>query len=157
VKRLDEYEIEELAELADSDFQGTVQSEARTLVPDAFDTYREVMASSPDDQARLKAADKVISLAGFEEKQSALNSSISEEVFKMALAGLGQLAGIARVSSNVEAILRNVTPAASDPRAVVALPSPSVDDSPLNRKLPDENEEVATILQKERYEIRNPE
>lgn len=156
MQRLSELEPEELALLADSDYQETVQAEARELTEDAFSVYTEVMHSSDDDQARLKAADKVIALAGFKEKQQemVLPTSISEEVFKIALAGLGQLAGIARSSPEAQAILRNVTPAKTDPRPMT-IPNP-IDDSPMNRRGPQDegdNDEIINIIGGERYEI----
>jgi hypothetical protein len=158
MKGLCDYEPEELASLSDLDFQETVQAEARSRVNDAFNTYDEVMSSSEDDAARVKAADKILSLAGFSEKQSStLLSGVSEEVFKLALAGLGQLAGIAQNSSSASSILRNVTPAAVDPRPL-ALESLD-DDSPLNRnpkvELENDNDAITNILSGERYEIIN--
>jgi hypothetical protein len=154
MRMLSDLEPEELALLADSDFRESVQVEARSLAADAFDTYTEVMHSSDDDQARLKAADKILSLAGIEEKQTALPLGVSEEVFKIALAGLGQLAGIARASSESSAILRNVTPAKSDPRAATLIEE-SKDDSPMSRKPITENDNDAIInaISGERYEI----
>ena len=153
MKHFSDLEDNEISLLADSDFQDTIQGEARELVESAFDTYRDVMSSSDDDVARVKAADKIISLAGYQEKQqSALPSGVSEEVFKLALTGLGQLAGIARSSSNAESILRNVSPAKTDPRPV--LPEMLRDDSPMNKaQLVPDNESIASVIAKERYEI----
>ena len=161
MKLLSDLEDEELVALADADFQESVQSEARTLVPDALNTYATVMNSSDDDNARVKAADKIISLAGFQEKQNAtLPSGVSEEVFKLALAGLGQLAGIAASSHATDAILRNVTPAKTDPRMLVDIETKhAVDDSPLNTSPKNsdnnDNDEIVNLISKERYEIIN--
>lgn len=159
MRLLSELSDGECAALADPEFQEVVQDNARELVSDAFDTYSDVMHSSDDDQARVKAADKILALAGYQEKQtqSLLPSGVSEEVFKIALAGLGQLAGIARSSASTSAILRDVTPAKSDPRPQLAV---AADDSPLNRKSAKEsadNDAIPAIISKERYEIRNPE
>jgi hypothetical protein len=157
VRSLSDFEPEELAALADADFRETVVSEARSQIADAFDTYHEVMTSSDDDQARVKAADRIVALSGFEEKQTALPSGVSEEVFKLALAGLGQLAGIARASAPTDAIFRNVTPAATDPRLLPSIQAK--DDSPMNVRAEaslaaeDDNAEIAMLFGKERYEI----
>ena len=146
---------DEVAELCDEDYQETIQSEARTRVDQAFSVYDEIMVGSDDDQARAKVADKILALSGFKEKQqqSQLPSSISEEVFKIALAGLGQLAGIAQASNGVNAILRNVTPARSDPRPQL----PEIDTSPMNRKPTrdeaDDNDDIINAIGGERYEI----
>lgn len=149
---LSELDVEDIVALSDESFRESVQDEARSLAGEAFDVYREVMSSSDDDVARLKAADKILSLSGIEEKQTALPSGVSEEVFKLALAGLGQLAGIARTSPEAAAILRNVTPAKSDPRPMLEV---EVDDSPMNRReaYKPSNDEVVNLIAGERYEI----
>ena len=150
--RLSELSEEQLLSIADNDFQETIQSEAKSLSQQAMNTYQEVMLSSDDDKARVQAADKILSLAGFQEKQSSsLPSGVSEEVFKLALAGLGQLAGIAQ-SSGMPQILRNVTPEKTDPRPMFET---SIDNSPMNRKTLIENEDSSedNHIIKERYEI----
>jgi hypothetical protein len=159
MRSLSDLEPEEIASLADEDFQEIVQSEARSHADLAIDTYVEVAERSDDDAARVKAADRILAIGGFQEKQSktALPLGVSEEVFKIALAGLGHLAGIAQSSSSVNAILRNVTPAKTDPRPFVELK----DDSPMNRQLPtDDNDAIVNVIAGERYEIierkRNP-
>jgi hypothetical protein len=152
---LSEMEPEELALLADSDFRESVQCEARSLAADAFNTYEEVMSTSDDDAARIAAADRIMKLSGGMEEKAMLPNGVSEEVFKLAIAGLGQLAGIARSSSESSAILRNVTPAANDPRHPSILQAQLIDDSPMNRRLKseDSNDEIANIIAGERYEI----
>ena len=160
VKSLSDFEPEELASLADSDFQESIQSEARSLSANAFDVYSEVMASSDDDVARIKAADKIIAMAGFQERQqSSLPIGVSEEVFKLALAGLGQLAGIAKGSAVAPQFLRNVTPAKSDPRLnPMVLSKPQVDDSPMNQNRDsslNDNDAIVDAVARERYEIIN--
>jgi hypothetical protein len=151
---LSDMDVEELALLADQDFREQVQVEARTLSGEAFDTYRDVMSSSSDDQARVKAADRILSLAGIEEKQNILPSGVSEEVFKLALAGLGQLAGIAKLPNASTSILKNVTPAKNDPRLIPQLEMPK-DDSPMNTKsiAIDDNDAILNVIAGERYEI----
>lgn len=146
----------ELVALADGDFQESVQSEARKLVPDAITTYEDVMLFSDDDQARIKAADKVLAIAGYQEKQAtSLPSGITPETFALALMGLGQLAGIAQSSALAPQILKNVTPARTDPR--IALPDPmtkAAQSSVLDRSESD-NDQIISILQGERFEIRD--
>jgi hypothetical protein len=153
VRLLSDMEPDELALLADADFHESIQGEARSRASDAFDTITSVMESSDDDMARLKAADKVLALAGIEEKREALPSSVSEEVFRIALAGLGKLAGIASASGFQSMILRDVSPAKADPRPLL---ESGLDDSPLNaRPKPpiEDNEEIANLIAGERYEI----
>jgi len=154
---LSDLDEEQVAALSDDDFQEAVQTEARSHAGDALRAYVEVATESDDDQARVKAADRLIAIGGFQEKaqKAALPSGVSEEVFRLAIAGLGQLAGIARSSASVDAILRNVTPAKVDPRPQVTVTIPALtDDSPLNRM--EDNDEVVELFAKERYEIHNP-
>ena len=145
MRLLEDLEDDEVIFLADADFHEVIQNEARNMVSEAIDAYREVATSSDDDNARVKAADRIIALAGFEEKGKELPSGISPEVFAQALAGLGVLAGIAQSSSAQSAILRNVSPAKSDPRPQFAIP---IDDSPMNRKVENPDQVLG-----ERYEI----
>jgi hypothetical protein len=152
---LSELDADDIAQLSNEDFRDEVQREARSLAGDALDTYREVMNGSDDDRARIAAADKVLALAGIEEKQAALPDGISADVFKLALAGLGQLAGIAKTSPAATAILRNVTPAHNDPRPQIEISAP-IDDSPMNRRVAaphDDNESIVNFIAGERYEI----
>jgi hypothetical protein len=125
---LDSLDPSELVSLSDSDFQETVKKHARAKVSEAFTTIEDVMASSDDDQARLVAASKILAIAKVDQEDSrVLPSSISEEVFRIALAGLGQIAKLAS-STTETSVLKNVTPARSDPRLAL------IDDSPLNVK-----------------------
>jgi hypothetical protein len=151
--KLSDLSDEELASFADQDFRDSVKEEARDFASDAFDVYTDVMNTSDDDQARLTAANRVLELAGVKEEKSALSSfGVSEEVFKIALAGMCQLAGIARDSSSQSAILRNVSPAKSDPRLIPALETK--DDSPMSRSPRTENNDaVINAISGERYEI----
>jgi hypothetical protein len=144
--------------LSDKDFQDSVEDEARTSVPEAFTTYRDVMSSSDDDKARIMAADKIMSLAGIEEKEdSKLSSGISEEVFKLALAGLSQLAGVVKSASASPEVLRNVSPAKTDPRPSFTSPLELTSDSPLDRMNNQSDTESERNPYGERYEIRNRE
>ena len=121
----------ELISLSDSGFQETVRKHARGKTALAMQTIQEVMTESDDDQARLIAATKILKIAKAEDEQSgtALPFGITEEVLKIALAGLGKLASIAGANLP-SAVLRDVTPARSDPRPFIP------DDSPLNRAIP---------------------
>jgi hypothetical protein len=155
MRLLSDMEPDELALLADEDFRESVQTEARSLSSEAFDTYVDVMHSSDDDGARVKAADKILSLAGIEEKQQQLPSSVSEEVFRIALAGLGKLAGIAQ-GAGVQQVFRDVTPAKADPRSAELMRLDiQPDDSPMSRRPLDEsdNDAVIDVIAGERYEI----
>lgn len=122
---LERLSAEELVKLSDENFQDVIRQEARALSAQAMDTYEEVMASSDDDQARLMAADRVLKLSDAHDEKLALPSGLTEEVFKIALAGLGSLAKIARASTN-ELVLKDVSPAKTDPRPVLT------DNSPMN-------------------------
>jgi hypothetical protein len=149
---LSDLDADQIAELSDETFRESVQVEARTYMGDVLDTYHDVMTSSEDDVARVKAAKEISLLAGIQEDRQALPSGVSEEVFKLALAGLGQLAGIARTSSVSQQILRNVTPARADPRPML---EPAQDDSPMSRRPQpvDDNEAIVNLVAAERYEI----
>ena len=125
---LSDLKPEEILALSDSDFQGKVKDHARTRTAKALSTIEEVMDESDDDQARLIAATKMLKIAKAEDEQLvALPTGISEEVFRIAIAGLGKLAEIA-ADASPSSVLRNVTPASTDPRPFIA------DDSPLNRR-----------------------
>jgi hypothetical protein len=146
---LDGLEPEELIALSDIEFQGHVRRHARSKAGNAMATIEEVMNTSDDDQARILAATKMLKIAKAEEEEKGtfLPSSIPPEVFAIALAGLGKLAGIAQANLP-QAVLRNVTPASSDPRPFIP------DDSPLNapmtasqRKLIDEEILIEENLQ----------
>ena len=104
----------ELVSLSDSSFQETVRKHARGKTALAMQTIQEVMTESDDDQARLIAATKILKIAKAEDEQSgaALPFGITEEVLKIALAGLGKLASIAGANLP-SAVLRDVTPARS--------------------------------------------
>jgi len=112
---LDSLDPEELVAMSDGDFQDTIQKKARALAAQAMDTIADVMISSDDDQARLTGAFKTLDLAGARDKSSALPFGITDEVFRIALAGFGQLASIAACTSPIQT-LRDVTPARTDPR-----------------------------------------
>jgi hypothetical protein len=128
---LDRLSPEELASLSDGEFQSTVQSHARAKVHKAFSTIEDVMNESDDDQARLIAAGKILKIAKVEdEERSIAPSAVSEEVLKIALAGLMQAALLAR-DTGPSSILRDVSPARTDPR-----PLTLIDDSPLNAAAP---------------------
>ena len=123
---LDGLNPEELISLSDVNFQVKVKTRARALTAKAMETIEDVMDSSDDDQARLIAAGKVLNIAKVEQEDlKALPTGISEEVFRIALAGLGQLAAIA-AAARPPAHLIDVTPARADPRPFIP------DDSPLN-------------------------
>ena len=117
----------ELASLSDKDFQEKVRHHARGRISRVLTTIEDVMDNSDDDQARLIAATKYLKIAKAEEeeKSSFLPPGVSEEVFKIALAGIAQLASIAR-DTTATAKLINITPARTDPRPFIP------DDSPLN-------------------------
>ena len=117
---------QELLSLSDASFQEKVKTRARALTAKAISTIEDVMDSSDDDQARLLAAGKILNVAKVEQEDlKALPTGISEEVFRIALAGLGSLARIA-ADANLSEHLLNVTPAKADPRPFIP------DDSPLN-------------------------
>lgn len=127
---LESLDPEELISLSDVDFQEAIRRHARAKTSDAMNTIENVMNSSDDDQARLLAAGKILKIAKAEEedeKRGLLGSGVSEEVMALALAGFAKLASIAAEGSP-QAILRNVTPAQSDPRPFIP------DDSPLNTR-----------------------
>jgi len=130
---------EELVKLSDVDFQERVRKHARAKTSDAMQVINEVMHESDDDQARLIAAAKMLKIAKAEEeeKTGVLPFGVSEEVFRIALTGLAQLASIASTNKPPE-VLRDVTPARADPRPFIA------DDSPLNvkPKLPEDSYEA---------------
>ena len=130
INPLDGLDPEELVLLSDVEFQAKVRKHARSKTADAMNVIEDVMHSSEDDQARLIAATKMLKIAKAEEEEKGafLPSSIPPEVFAIALAGLGKLAGIAQANLP-QAVLRNVTPASSDPRPFIP------DDSPLNAPL----------------------
>jgi hypothetical protein len=157
MRALSELEDEELASLSESDFSATLQAEARLSVPEALETISSVMSDSEDDNAKLKAADKILSLAGVKEKpQAMLPNGLTPELFAIALAGLGQLAGIANTSHVSDSILINVTPAKTDPRLIPHIEvleqlSSTVEHSSLEE---DDNSLVVEMFAKERYEIK---
>lgn len=149
VNPLDSLNPEELVSLSDQDFQGKVRKHARSRTAEAMNAIEEVMNGSDDDQARLMAATKMLKIAKAEdeEQKSILPFGVSEEVFRIALAGLGKLAGLASLA-NPSMVLRNVTPASTDPRPFIP------DDSPLNaplslesKRLMDENTLIEENLQ----------
>lgn len=153
---LSDLDPEVIALLSDSDFEEGVKREARSLAGDALNTYREVALEGEDEKARVLAADRLLSLGGIDDSsQSSLPSGVSEEVFKIALAGLVSLGKIAQSSPSSPLILRDVTPARSDPRFAetselsLPAPTPPVIENPPS--LPKEHSLVA----KERYEIRD--
>lgn len=129
VNPLERLNSEELVQMANADFQVSIRSRAKALSAKALDVIEDIMSTSEEDDTRLAAATKVLSLAGVSDATKSLPLGVSEEVFRLALSGLGQLAGIASASTHVNAIMRNVTPAATDPRKRV-----DFDDSPLNVK-----------------------
>jgi len=114
-----------LMQMSDGDFQHKVRSTSRGLTAKALETYVDVMDNSDDDAARVTASDRIIKLSEAQQERS-LPSGLTEEVFAMALAGLGRIASLAQ-ASNPEPIFRNVTPAKADPR-----PFALIDDSPLS-------------------------
>jgi hypothetical protein len=117
---LERLDPEELVKLSDVDFQETVKLRAKALAATAMDTIEDVMNDIDDSQARMVAANKILDLAGAKDSAKSLPFGITEEVFRIALAGLGQLSSIAR-SSNNEMLLRDVTPAKADPRPLKRL------------------------------------
>jgi|WetSurMetagenome_2_1015567.scaffolds.fasta_scaffold90514_4 hypothetical protein len=144
---------EALLALSSDEFCDTIEDEAKLLVSDALDTYTDVMRQDEDHSARVKAADKIMELAGVRKQQIALPQGISQEVFALAIAGLGQLAGIARDSAQSAAILKNVTPAKSDPRLVPQdFLAPRV--SRIAPKTDNDNDKVIEGYSHERYEIK---
>ena len=154
-RALCDLEDEELLALSSDEFCNTVEADAKLLVSDALDTYADVMRQDDDHGARVKAADKIMEIAGVRKQQMALPQGLSPEIFGLALAGLGQLAGIAKASGASEQILRNVSPAKSDPRLVPQeLLAPKV-SSRLPPSKPD-NDSITEVIAHERYEIKNP-
>jgi len=117
----------ELTTLSDPDFRQTVKARSRFLVEKAMRTYEEVMDDDDDPGARVLAADRIMKFAEAEDTSKSLPTGLSEEIFKVALLGLGSLAKIAGATTESEK-LRDVTPARADPR-LTFIP----DDSPLNR------------------------
>jgi hypothetical protein len=154
-RALADLDDDELLALSSDEFSDSIEDAAKLLVSDALYTYSEVMDQDEDHGARVKAADKILELAGARKPQLALPQGISQEVFALAIAGLGQLAGIARDSAQSAAILKNVTPAKSDPRfapqeLLVAKPS-------FSRIAPSsDNDSIVEAIAHERYEIKNP-
>ena len=138
--------IEELSSMSDMEFQGKIRHHARSRTDAALATIEDVMHNSDDDQARLLAANRYLKLAKAEEEEraSALPFGVSEEVFRIALAGLGEIAQIAALTSP-SAILRDVSPAPADPRPIVP------DDSPLNA--PKAKQLRASRLSDDDYEV----
>jgi hypothetical protein len=124
VNPLDALNPEDLILMSDEDFQETIRQKARAMSADAMSAIEDVMNNSDDDNARLVGAAKTLELAGAKEPSTTLPFGLTDEVFKIALAGLGQLASIAR-EGRKEPVLRDVTPAAADPRTLI-------DSSPLN-------------------------
>jgi len=114
-----------LMQMSDGDFQHKIRSTSRGLTAKAMATYVDVMDESDDDAARVTAADRIIKLSEAQQERS-LPSGLTEEIFAMALAGLGRIAALSQ-ASNPEPIFRNVTPAKADPR-----PFALIDDSPLS-------------------------
>lgn len=153
MESLSDLSSDQLSQLSNEDFESLVRSSARSLSSDALSTYEDVMNSSEDDKARVLAADRVLSLSGVDSNSQALPSGVSEEVFKIALSGLLSLAQIAQSSSSSPFSLKNVTPAASDPKKylVKALP-----DIPKLETAQEVQEEKQGDFH-ERFEIRNPE
>jgi len=125
-------ELSSLADLTDVEYQDQIRRHARTKTSEVLGVIQDVMHNSDDDQARLLAANKYLKLAKAEEedKLAALPITVSPEVMMAALAGLGQLASIARDTTSTQ-VLKNVTPAKADPR-----PQPLLDDSPFNASKP---------------------
>lgn len=151
---LSELDADVIAQLSNEDFEDHVVFEAKSLAGEAFDTYREVMTSSEDDRARIAAADKVLSLAGVNDNRSSLPSGVSEEVFKIALSGLCQLASIAKASPKSSEVLRNVTPSRSSYQDQDSLPKISAPiNAPGHLSQPEPINETMTFVSKERYEI----
>lgn len=152
---LSELEPEIIAQLSNEDFEDKVRSEAKSLAGEAIDTYRDVMNNGEDDKARVLAADRVLSISGIDSENKSLPLGVSEEVFKIAIAGFAQLASIARNSSSSNQILRDVSPAKSDPRkSEVSLLESSSQESSLEQiPLKESNEEIVNVIAKERYEI----
>lgn len=154
-RALCDLEDEELLALSSDEFCDSVEADAKLLVAEALETYSEVMHQDDDHGARVKAADKIMEIAGVRKQQIALPQGISPEIFGLALAGLGQLAGIAKSSGASEQILRNVSPAKSDPRLVPQeLLTPKA-SSRLPPSKPD-NDSITEVIAHERYEIKNP-
>jgi hypothetical protein len=148
---------DELLALSSDEFCDSVEDAAKLLVPDALDTYADVMNQDDDHGARVKAADKILELAGARKQQIALPPGLSPEIFGLALAGLGQLAGIARGSTAEAQILRNVSPAKADPRL---MPQELLAEKPKPSRAQDssiDNEAIAEVIAHERFEIKNPE
>ena len=127
---LDDLNADELVTLTDVEYQGKVRKHARKRTAEAMNTIEDVMVNSDDDQARLIAATKMLKIAKAEdeERQLLLPVGVSEEVMKIALAGFGKLANLARDTVQTS-ILRDVTPAKSDPRP--SLPDLSPLDIPV--------------------------
>jgi len=127
VNPLEGLDPSELISLSDPDFRAKVKARGRALVQKAMRTYEEVMDDDDDPGARVLAADRIMKFAEAEDTSKSLPTGISEEIFKVALLGLGSLAKIAGATTDTER-LRDVTPARADPR-LTFIP----DDSPLNR------------------------
>jgi hypothetical protein len=121
---LDALDPQDLVAMSDEDFQDAIRQKARAMSATAMETIEDVMTSSDDDNARLVGAAKTLELAGSKEPSTTLPFGLTDEVFKIALAGLGQLVSIAR-EDRKEPVLRDVTPAKADPRSLV-------DSSPLS-------------------------
>ena len=122
---LERLDPEELVALSDVDFQETIKLKAKALAATAMDTIEDVMSSSDDGQARLAAATKTLDLAGARDASRSLPMGVSDEVFRIALAGFAQLASIAH-DSNAAPLLRDVSPARSDPRVPIRIDSAEV-------------------------------
>lgn len=150
MRMLSDMASDELASLSDQDFQEVLQTEARSHADLAVQTYVDVAQSGEDENARVKAADRLLAVGGFQERNlgSGLPSGVSEEVFKLALVGFAQLAGIAKSAGSVNSILRDVAPARSDPRSaeVARLTREPVPE-------PSPEPEDFRLFQGERYEI----
>ncbi len=129
---LERLKPEDLVSLADPAYREAIKKRSRALSARAMDTFEDIMSTSDDDMARLTAADKIMKYSEAQEEQKLLPQGVSEEVFRIALAGLVTLKTLAATSQN-ESILRNVTPASADPRPKALVEKSLLDDSPLNR------------------------
>ena len=154
---LSDLDDETLLALSTEDFALSVEEEAKLLMPNVLETYKDVMDQDDDQGARVKAAEKISELAGVKKQELALPQGLSAEVFGLALAGLGQLAGIARMSGIQEQILKNVTPAKSDPRLIPQeLLETSKPKAPRVGPKALDNEDIIGVIAHERFEITEP-
>ena len=119
----DRLDPDEMLQSSDADFQLHVRKRARAMSPQALETYREVMAESDDDQARINAADRVLKLSDAQEEK-APQALISEESLRAAIAGLAVAAAIAK-EGRERPILKDISTPKVDTRpAIPELPPP---------------------------------